>query len=198
MLLLYPVPSVWIGVVEVSLRWWFPDEPDGFFSVFTDLCNDVKYIFIFVIGYGITAADDQGMREVLRRGRWFYLCLGNNKTNNYGSFNTILLGILMNLVHSVSFFWQKDIVWVRALRYSLRGCSEWGLILGLYSVTRWSPISTSTDYLLITYSYHLQAAGDRAPARAGEAERAGHALLPHPPADPGANSRSLLLGPIPQ
>ena len=42
----------------------------------------------------------------------------------------------MNLVHSVSFFWQKDIVWVRALRYSLRGCSEWGLILGLYSVTR--------------------------------------------------------------
>ena len=55
---------------------------------------------------------------------------------------TILVhaGILMNLVHSVSFFWQKDIVWVRALRYSLRGCSEWGLILGLYSVTRWLPI----------------------------------------------------------
>ena len=77
MLLLYPVPSVWIGVVEVSLRWWFPDEPDGFFSVFTDLCNDVKYIFIFVIGFGITAADDQGMKEIIRKGRWYYLCFGN-------------------------------------------------------------------------------------------------------------------------
>ena len=51
-------------------------------------------------------------------------------------FIIFIAGILMNLVHSVSFFWQKDIVWVRALRYSLRGCSEWGLILGLYSVTR--------------------------------------------------------------
>ena len=81
-LLLFSVPSVWIGVVEVSLRWWFPDEPDGFFSVFTDLCNDVKYIFIFVIGFGITAADDQGMKEVIRRGRWYYLFLGNNETND--------------------------------------------------------------------------------------------------------------------
>ena len=55
----------------------------------------------------------------------------------------------MNLVHSVSFFWQKDIVWVRALRYSLRGCSEWGLILGLYSVTRWLSILIIVDYLYI-------------------------------------------------
>ena len=62
-------------------------------------------------------------------------------------FNTILTGVLMNLVHSVSFFWQKNIVWVRALRYSLRGCSEWGLILGLYSVTRW---------LLISIKYYLR------------------------------------------
>ena len=88
MLLIISVPSVWIGVVEVSLRWWFPDEPDGFFSVFTDLCNDVKYIFIFVIGFGITAADDQGMREVIRRGRWFYLFLGKKEQNNHGKLST--------------------------------------------------------------------------------------------------------------
>ena len=61
----------------------------------------------------------------------------------------------MNLVHSVSFFWQKDIVWVRALRYSLRGCSEWGLILGLYSVTRWLLISI----LIIIYRLLLSSPG---------------------------------------
>ena len=71
------VPSIWIGLVEVSLRWWFPDGNLWFFSVFFDLCNDIKFIFIFMIGYGITAADDQGMKEVIRKGRWFYLCLGN-------------------------------------------------------------------------------------------------------------------------
>ena len=90
-LLLISVPSVWIGVVEVSLRWWFPDEPDGFFSVFTDLCNDVKYIFIFLIGFGITAADDQGMKEVIRKGRWYYLCLGNKEQNNHGKRSTLSL-----------------------------------------------------------------------------------------------------------
>ena len=71
------------------------------------------------------------------------------------AFNTILTGVLMNLVHSVSFFWQKDIVWVRALRYSLRGCSEWGLILGLYSVTRWLLISI----LIIIYGLLLSSPG---------------------------------------
>ena len=48
-----------------------------FFSVFMDLCNDIKFIFIFMLGYGITAADDQGMKEVIRKGRWYYLCFGN-------------------------------------------------------------------------------------------------------------------------
>ena len=75
---LLSVPSIcrrW--KVEVSLRWWFPDGNLWFFSVFLDLCNDIKFIFIFMIGYGITAADDQGMKEVIRKGRWYYLCFGN-------------------------------------------------------------------------------------------------------------------------
>ena len=63
--------------VEVSLRWWFPDGNLWFFSVFFDLCNDIKFIFIFMIGYGIIAAEDQGMKEVIRKGRWYYLCFGN-------------------------------------------------------------------------------------------------------------------------
>ena len=39
--------------------------------MFVDICNDIKFIFIFVLGYGIMVADDHGMKEVVRRGRWF-------------------------------------------------------------------------------------------------------------------------------
>ena len=66
------MPSIWIGVVELTLRWKFPTS----FNIIFDLCNDIKFIFIFVIGYGITAADEHGMKEVIRKGRWYYLASG--------------------------------------------------------------------------------------------------------------------------
>ena len=72
------VPSLWIGVVEAALRTQFPDGNLWFFGAFTDLCNDIKFIFIFVIGYGITAADEHGMKEVIRKGRWYYFVIGED------------------------------------------------------------------------------------------------------------------------
>ena len=60
------------------MRNWFPDGRLWFFGVFTDLCNDVKFIFIFVIGYGMAAADDHGMKEVIRKGRWYNLVIGED------------------------------------------------------------------------------------------------------------------------
>ena len=42
-----------------------------------DLCNDLNYIIIFVIGFGITAADEHGMKEVIKKGRWYNLVVGN-------------------------------------------------------------------------------------------------------------------------
>ena len=59
-------------MVELTLRWKFPTS----FNIIFDLCNDIKFIFIFVIGYGITAADEHGMKEVIRKGRWCYLASG--------------------------------------------------------------------------------------------------------------------------
>ena len=70
------VPSICIGVVEVSLRWIFPDGNLWFFSWTMDICNDIKFIFIFVLGFGITAADEHGMKDVIRKGRWFNLIIG--------------------------------------------------------------------------------------------------------------------------
>ena len=68
------VPSIWIGVVELTLRWKFPTS----FNIIFDLCNDIKFIFIFVIGYGITAADEHGMKEVIRKGRWYNSVIGED------------------------------------------------------------------------------------------------------------------------
>ena len=59
-------------MVELTLRWKFPTS----FNIIFDLCNDIQFIFIFVIGFGITAADEHGMKEVIRKGRWYYLASG--------------------------------------------------------------------------------------------------------------------------
>ena len=67
-----------IGIVEMLLRPTFPDGQLWFFSVFMDLCNDLNYIIIFVVGFGITAADEHGMKEIIKRGRWFNLIIGNS------------------------------------------------------------------------------------------------------------------------
>ena len=76
------VPSILIGIVELLLRPTFPDGRLWFFSVFMDLCNDLNYITIFVIGFGITAADEHGMKEVIKRGRWFNLIIGKSNIRN--------------------------------------------------------------------------------------------------------------------
>ena len=62
--------------MELALRKTFPDEPDGLFGFLFDHCNNFKYIFIFVIGFGITAADDYCMKNVIKKGRWFYFIIG--------------------------------------------------------------------------------------------------------------------------
>ena len=41
-----------------------------------DLCNDINYIIVFVIGFGITVADEHGMKEVIKKGRWYNLVIG--------------------------------------------------------------------------------------------------------------------------
>ena len=72
------VPSIFIGLVEAALRPYFPDGRLWFFSMFLDICNDIKFIFIFVLGYGITAADEFGMKEIIRKSRWFNFVIGRN------------------------------------------------------------------------------------------------------------------------
>jgi len=113
---LFFVPSIWIGIVEVSLRWIFPDGNLWFFGWATDICNDIKFIFIFVIGFGITAADELGMKEVIRKGRWF----------------NFIIGTIVLIVYGGNFL-VGPYIW---LFYFLRGFAEWLFIIGTYGVCR--------------------------------------------------------------
>ena len=72
------VPSLWIGIVEAALRNWFPDGNLWFFGFFTDICNDIKFIFIFVMGFGLAAADEHDLKNVIKKGRWFNLVIGKS------------------------------------------------------------------------------------------------------------------------
>jgi hypothetical protein len=63
------LPGLWIALPEM-LRPWLPGQLG---NPFIDIANNFNYIFIFLFGYAITAADEHGLREVARRGRWVYL-----------------------------------------------------------------------------------------------------------------------------
>ena len=65
-----------IGLVEVLLRPTFPDGSLGLFSVFLDLCNDLNYILCFLLGFFLTAADEAGMKEIIRSAMWINLIVG--------------------------------------------------------------------------------------------------------------------------
>ena len=60
----------------MALRKYFPDGNLTFFSVFVDLCNDINFIIVFLLGFALTAADDEGMREVIQKSRWYNFIIG--------------------------------------------------------------------------------------------------------------------------
>jgi hypothetical protein len=51
-------------VDEGGLRMFCPDGGFHMFSVFGDLCNNLKFIFIFVIGYALSATDQQRKKDI--------------------------------------------------------------------------------------------------------------------------------------
>ena len=47
--------------------------------MFVDLCNDLNFLLVFLLGYAVAAADDEGMKEVIERGRWYNFIIGRIK-----------------------------------------------------------------------------------------------------------------------
>jgi len=152
------IPSLLIGLVEALLRPTSPDDAVGFFAIFADTYNllhyrvpsAINYITVFLLGFGITVADEHGMKEVIKKGRWFNLVIG------------VLINILFSFKSLPIIHYPPDSVIVDGVLRFLRGPSEWLLILGLYGVTRelvtktFSPLSVLSELAMPFYLTHQQ------------------------------------------
>ena len=114
------VPALWIALPEMA-RHWLPAQLG---NPALDIANNFNYIFIFLFGYAITAADEHGLKEVVARGRWLYL----------------VLGIIFSGVKSTSWIVEDDLTTGKApfgvCMGLARALGEWLLVLGVYGVAR--------------------------------------------------------------
>ena len=131
-MIIISVPSILIGVVELSLRWKFPLS----FNFVFDICNDFKFLFIFIIGYGLQAADEHGMKDVIKKGRWYNFITGK-EINLLSLFNPIISpGTLLLSIYSSRFIVEPEYQWTFWISCFLRGFAEWLFIIGIYGVIR--------------------------------------------------------------
>lgn len=116
------IPGAFLALVELALRWAFPDGRFHAFSFLVDWCNNIHFVTVYFLGYAIMSGDSAGFGEILKRCRWWYLVIG-----------TILILIfyvpIALLLHPYPLINYP-------LTCIFRGFGEWMFMLGLYAVYR--------------------------------------------------------------
>ena len=118
------VPSIWLAL-PLALRPYLT-QMQILGNPFMDFANNIQFSSFFILGYILTAADDQGMKEVIFRGRWVYIVVG--LTINVSSvlgYNPLPLGYLLS-------------IWTAG--------GSWLIVLGLFAVMR-EMVTTSHSFL---------------------------------------------------
>ena len=146
---LFFIPGAYLSLVELSLRWNFPDGRYHAFSFLFDWCNNFHFIGVFFLGYAITAGDTNGFCDILKRVRWWYFI---------GGF-ILLLGFVT--VTIMGDFWFDPIT-KYVLNSVFRGFGEWSFMVGLYAVNRnictknFNIIKTLREMAMPFYLLHQQ------------------------------------------
>ena len=70
------IPGFFLSLVELLLRWNFPNGQFNAFSFLSDWCNNVHFVTVYFLGYAIMSNDSVGFREILRKCRWWYFIIG--------------------------------------------------------------------------------------------------------------------------
>jgi len=118
------VPALWLLLPEIFMRPWMPGQQLG--NPVWDWPNNFNYIFIFVFGFGIAAAEEHGLKDVLHRGRWFYLVAG-----------CLFSGVkswmfqLEEVLSDGPYHWTYGII-----NGTIKAFGEWLFVLGAYAVAR--------------------------------------------------------------
>ena len=121
------VPSLILALVELLLRWHFPDGKFHAFSFLFDWCNNIHFLTIFFLGYAIMSGDSLGFGNLLKKCRWWYLIIGSFFLSAYTAaalFGDIWLASLLPEISNY------------VLKCVLRGFGEWMFMIGLYAVNR--------------------------------------------------------------
>ena len=121
------VPGFCLSLIEIVLRWNFPDGQFHAFSFLFDWCNNVHFLFIYFMGYAIMAEDDNGFAEVMKKYRWLYLFVGT-------VFLAMYVAIALGAEEWFESFDPHFTPYI--LKCIFRGLGEWIFIIGLYSVNR--------------------------------------------------------------
>merc|ERR1719481_1207215 len=103
------VPALWIALPEAFIRPFYGGQLS---NSFMDHANNLNYIFTFLFGFAITAADGHGMKEVLRRGRWIYF----------------VIGFILSIIHSLGFLLPSSLP-LSIGKGFLRAGAQWIFIL---------------------------------------------------------------------
>ena len=145
------VPSICLTLIELSLRWAFPDGKYHAFSFLLDWCNNLHFLLIFFLGYAITAGDSGGFANILRKCRWWYFTIGTVLLVFY----SFALGI-----ESGEFGIPSFVGYI--LKCVLRGPGEWLFMVGIYAVTRntfssnWKILKVLREMAMPFYLLHQQ------------------------------------------
>ena len=121
------VPGSFLALVELLLRWNFPDGQFHAFSFLFDWCNNVHFLFVYFMGYAIMAEDANGFAEIMKTYRWLYLFIGTVFLQIYVAINLGAEDWFKNFDPHITSYILKCI---------FRGFGEWIFIIGLYSVNR--------------------------------------------------------------
>ena len=121
------VPGFCLSLIEIVLRWNFPDGQFHAFSFLFDWCDNVHFLFVYFVGYAIMAEDDNGFAEVMKKYRWLYLFVGT-------VFLAMYVAIALGAEEWFESFDPHFTPYI--LKCIFRGLGEWIFIIGLYSVNR--------------------------------------------------------------
>ena len=118
-----------LALVELLLRWPFPDGSFHAFSFLLDWCNNIHFISVYFLGYAITSGDSSVFADILKKCRWWYLIIGT-------FFCLIIYVAVVLLGPSMLFVNFYPEMTAHIVTCILRGAGEWMFILGLYAVSR--------------------------------------------------------------
>ena len=115
------IPGIFLALIELLLRWKFPDNRKDTFSFLGDWCNNVHFMGAYILGFLITSFDSNTFHRAVHKQRWLHFICGFIILQTY------------SLIYIMGDYWLNRVT-KYILLCCLRGFGEWIFIIGLYAI----------------------------------------------------------------